>query len=163
MRKNTYILQTIQDELTLSSDMKSTLNFGLEKCIYKKYLNFDIFHHSPTLRIIKFLRHQEKLSAIDLYRHDGQVSHCYVPNDQSSLWWNCAVGMAKEFHDAILLWESRIQLKTCLSLFNVIFLWKILFSVKPNIWYSVYLLIRWKIILSLDIVIMVVLSWAMSS
>ena len=49
MRKNTYILQTIQDELTLSSDMKSTLNFGLEKCIYKKYLNFDIFHHSPTL------------------------------------------------------------------------------------------------------------------
>ena len=49
MRKNTYILQTIQDELTLSSDMKSTLNFGLEKCIYKKYLNFDIFHLSPTL------------------------------------------------------------------------------------------------------------------
>ena len=49
MRKNTYILQTIQDELTLSSDMKSTLNFGLAKCIYKRYLNFDIFHHSPTL------------------------------------------------------------------------------------------------------------------
>ena len=51
VRKNTYILQTIQDELTLSSDMKSTLNFGLEKCIYKKYLNFDIFHHSPTLNV----------------------------------------------------------------------------------------------------------------
>ena len=51
MRKNTYILQTIQDELTLSSDMKSTLNFGLEKCIYKKYLNFDIFHLSPTLTV----------------------------------------------------------------------------------------------------------------
>ena len=47
MRKNTFNLQTIQDELTLSSDMKSTLNFDREKCIYKKYLNFDIFHHSP--------------------------------------------------------------------------------------------------------------------
>ena len=55
MRKNTYILQTIQDELTLSSDIKSTLNFGLEKCIYKKYLNFDIFHHSPTLRASAFV------------------------------------------------------------------------------------------------------------
>ena len=38
--KNTYILQTIQDELTLNSDMKSTLNFGLEKCIYKKISKF---------------------------------------------------------------------------------------------------------------------------
>ena len=34
--------------------MKSTLNFGLEKCIYKKYLNFDIFHHIITINTYSF-------------------------------------------------------------------------------------------------------------
>ena len=31
--------------------MKSTLHFGLEKCIYKKYLNFDFFHLNRTRNI----------------------------------------------------------------------------------------------------------------
>ena len=68
MRKNTYILQTIQDELTLSSDVKSTLNFGLEKCIYKKYLTFDIFHHSPTLTRIKTSRFMNIINYRSQYR-----------------------------------------------------------------------------------------------
>ena len=52
MRKNIYILNTIQDELKLSSDMKSTLKFGLEECIYNKYLNFNFFHPSPIVHSI---------------------------------------------------------------------------------------------------------------
>ena len=37
-KKKIYISKSRQDELKRISDKKSTINFELEKCIYKKYL-----------------------------------------------------------------------------------------------------------------------------
>ena len=48
MHKNVYISKSRQDELKRISDMKSTINFDLEKCIYKKYLKIGFFHLKGT-------------------------------------------------------------------------------------------------------------------
>ena len=56
--------------------MESTINFGLEKCIYKKYLKIGMFSHSPPLRRLEigtfFLaqfvstnRRRERLKQVD--------------------------------------------------------------------------------------------------
>ena len=47
IHKNAYISKSRQDELKRIPDMKSTINFDLEKCIYKKYLKIGFFTIVP--------------------------------------------------------------------------------------------------------------------
>jgi hypothetical protein len=49
LSKNTYIFKTKQDLYKRYSEMKSTINSALERCIFSQYLKSGFFHLSPTL------------------------------------------------------------------------------------------------------------------
>ena len=52
--KNSFFSKTKHDKYKWFSEMDSTINSDLERCIFSKYLKLDVFHQSPTLSNILY-------------------------------------------------------------------------------------------------------------